>query len=32
VAYLAQYDKEELYSSQYEGLMWDGVRRAEEIT
>jgi hypothetical protein len=29
---LIDYAKEEFFATQYEGLMWDGDRRAEEIT
>ena len=30
--HLADWAKEEFFSAQYEGLMWDGTRKAEEIT
>lgn len=30
--HLADWAKEEYFSNQYEGLMWDGTRQAEEIT
>lgn len=29
---LIEYAKEELFSAQYEGLIWDGPRKADEIT
>lgn len=29
---LLEYAKEDLFAVQYEGLVWDGQRRAEEIT
>ena len=29
---LAEYAKEELFASQYEGLLWGSARQAEEIT
>ena len=29
---LADYAKEEFFAAQYEGLIWDGSRKAEEIT
>ena len=32
ILHLAEYAKEELFSAQYEGVMWDGYRKAEEIT